>query len=188
VVPAQQDDSACGAEQGGGEEDLDDVVADGAAIVLRWLIGEDDGVPVLGPNRGELVGGFGDVVRSLDQIREAVDTLAARQGRTSGAGIEVQLNDADYLSGVTATLRWVGHKHAAAPISGLRTIEVTARDLKVERLHAEDVIEQLGNQGAGELLPRSYGVGVVSAVNWLLGDSTTLVGYQSFPVSESGQS
>ena len=150
--------------------------ADGAASVLRWLIGEDDHVPVRGPNRGELVGGFGDIVRSPDQIKELVTTLTARQDPPSACGIEAQLNDADYLNGVTATLHWVGHNHATAPISGLRTIRVTTCDLKAERVLAEDVIEQPGHQGAGDLLARAYGVGVLSAINWLLGDSTTLSG------------
>ena len=137
--------------------------ADGAATVLLWLIGEDDHIPVRGPNRGELVGGFGDVVRSLNQIQELVTTLILRHDPPSARGIEAQLNDADYLNGVIATLRWVGHKHAAAPISGLRTIQVTTRDLKAERVLAEDVIEQLGQQGAGDLLPHSYGTGVLNA-------------------------
>jgi hypothetical protein len=33
--------------------------ADAAATILRWLIGDDDRVPVRGENPGELVGGFG---------------------------------------------------------------------------------------------------------------------------------
>src|ERR1017187_2356534 len=42
--------------------------ADAAATILRWLIGDDDHVPVAGENTGELVGGFGDAVRSQHQI------------------------------------------------------------------------------------------------------------------------
>ena len=44
--------------------------ADAAAIILRWLIGADDHVPVRCENPGELVGGFGDVIRSREQIAE----------------------------------------------------------------------------------------------------------------------
>jgi hypothetical protein len=146
--------------------------ADAAATVLRWLIGEDDHIPVRGPNRGELVGGFGDVIRSPDQIREMVTTLTARQDPVNAYGIQAQRNDADHLIGVTATLRWVAHKHATAPISGLWTTQMTTRCLKAERVLAEDVIDQHGYQGPGDL-PRSYGAGVASAISWLLGDSTT---------------
>lgn len=148
--------------------------ADGALTILRWLIGEDDHVPVRGPNPGELVDGFDDVVRPLDQIREVVTTLAVHQDQLRACETHSQPGDADYLNGVTATLRWVGHTHAAAPISGLGAIQVTTRDLKTERVHAEDVIEQLANPGVGHVMPRMYGVGVRSAINWLLGDSTTL--------------
>ena len=51
--------------------------ADAAATILRWLIGTDDHVPVRCANPGELVGGFGDVVRSREQIAEMA-ALAAR--------------------------------------------------------------------------------------------------------------
>jgi hypothetical protein len=68
--------------------------ADAAATILRWLIGDDDHVPVRGENRGELVGGFGDVVRSPEQIAAtlalaAVGLLrAAAQGRDIDAGAD----------------------------------------------------------------------------------------------------
>jgi len=124
--------------------------ADGAASVLRWLIGADDRVPVRGKDRGELVGGFGDVVRSPDQIAQMLDD--ARWQRRA------QPQAADYLDGVIATLEWVLGERPQAPISGQRSRPVTTRDLKQERLHAEDLASQMG-------------VGIKLAITWLLGDS-----------------
>lgn len=53
--------------------------ADAAATILRWLIGENDRVPIRAENPGELVGGFSDVIRSPKQIAAAL-TLAT-EGR-----------------------------------------------------------------------------------------------------------
>ena len=125
--------------------------ADGAASVLRWLIGADDRVPVRGQNRGELVGGFGDVVRSPDQIALVLDQ--ARQRR------RVQPQAADYLDGVIATLEWVLGRRPHAPISGQRSWPVTTRHLKHERLHAEDRPGRANN-------------GVTLSITWLLGETT----------------
>ena len=55
--------------------------ADSAATILRWLIGDDDQVPVRGENLGELVGGFGDVVRSATQIASILALARDRQQR-----------------------------------------------------------------------------------------------------------
>ena len=52
--------------------------ADAAATILRWLIGDDDHIPVRGEDPGELVGGFGDVVRTPEQI---ADVLALAEGQ-----------------------------------------------------------------------------------------------------------
>ena len=50
--------------------------------------------------------------------------------------------------------------------------EVTARALKRERVHAEDVIQQGRDRWAADWLPsRWYGEGVKSTITWLLGDS-----------------
>lgn len=157
--------------------------ADGAATVLRWLIGLDDRVPVRGPNRGELVGGFGDIVRSPDQILENLTILMRREHRADGrdrqlgscfGDIQGQLEEADYVNGIIATLRWVAYRDARAPVSRARVSEKMTGALKSERVHAEDVVEQLGTHGVGDRLQRTFGVGVVSAINWLLGDSTAL--------------
>ena len=101
---------------------------------------------------------------------------AAAQGRTStrtpttGAFAR---QDADYLDGVMATLAWVLGERAEAPITRAHSRELTTRDLKVERVHAEDVIEQSRNPWMADRLPPLwYGEGVKFSITWLLGDST----------------
>ncbi len=98
--------------------------ADAAAIILRWLIGNDDHVPIAVENPGELVGGFGDVVRSPEQIAGilalAAEGLrqAAAQGRDLDVGADARAfarQDADYLNGVMATLAWVLGERASSP-------------------------------------------------------------------------
>jgi len=98
--------------------------ADAAAIILRWLIGDDDHVPVEAENPGELVGGFGDVVRSPEQIAgilalaaEGVQRAAARsRGLDAGADARAfARQDADYLDGVLATPAWVLGERASSP-------------------------------------------------------------------------
>lgn len=59
--------------------------ADAAATVLRWLIGDDDRVPVRCENPGELVGGFGDVVHSREQIAAVLAFATQRQRSSSWA-------------------------------------------------------------------------------------------------------
>jgi hypothetical protein len=153
--------------------------ADAAATILRWLIGDDDHVPVRGTNLGALVGGFGDIVRSREQIANvlAATTEGHRQagakGRQSGvspARRQLAQRDAEYRIGVTATLEWVIGQRAGAPITPQRRGVLTATDLKAERLHAEDV-EQAEQPWARDLPHREYGEGVKSTINWLLGDS-----------------
>src|ERR1022692_2731589 len=100
--------------------------ADAAAAVLRWRVGEDDHVPVRGENRGELVGGFGDVVRSPEQIADILALATEGQQQVSARGRDTgeepghrQLfrQAADYLEGVVATLVWVLGERPEAPIS-----------------------------------------------------------------------
>jgi hypothetical protein len=156
--------------------------ADAAAIILRWLIGADDHVPVRGENPGELVGGFGDVVRSRKQIAD-VAALATRARRLAAArklDVEADPGDrqlardeVDYLGGVVATLAWVLGERAEAPITRAQPHEVTAIALKTERIYAEDVIEQGGKLRVANWLPLrswSYGEGVEATTTWLLGD------------------
>lgn len=154
--------------------------ADGAATVLRWLIGEDDHLPVEGQNRGELVGSFGDIVRSRDQIDEILFQLHKRRRRavadsmaTSGGSVDI--SDPDYLAGAIATLVWVSGSTLASPLSGERIPEPTTRDLKTERVHADDVIDQRPALTPGSPSPSShYALAVKHSVDWLLGDATTL--------------
>jgi hypothetical protein len=158
--------------------------ADAAATVLRWLIGDDDHVPVRGENRGELVGGFGDVVRSPVQITDVLVLAAEGQRRAAakGKGMDIDAGpddrqfakqDADYLDGVIATLAWIRGERPDAPITRGRSRELATRDLKAERVHADDVIEQARHPWMADLLPSSwYGEGVKFSITWLLGDST----------------
>ncbi len=164
--------------------------ADAAATVLRWLIGEDDRVPVRGENRGELVGGFGDIVRSREQIAH-IRALAA-EGQRRAAADSRDLNadsehrrfsqqDAGYLEGVAATLAWALGEQREAPITRLHSRDLTTRDLKRERVHAEDVIEQTNKPWLAGQLPPRYGEGVKLTVTWLLGD------WVAAPVDSAGR-
>ena len=154
--------------------------ADAAATILRWLIGDDDHVPVRGTNVGALVGGFGDIVRTREQIANVLAAATeghrqavAKERRSSVSPAHRQLTqrDAEYRIGVTATLEWVIGQGAGAPITSQRRGLLTAAELKAERLHAADVIEQAGQPWARGLPHREYGEGVKSTINWLLGDS-----------------
>jgi hypothetical protein len=98
--------------------------ADGAATVLRWLIGEDDHVPVRGPNQGELVGGFGDVVRSPGQIADLVASLRALRPLANDNGRH-DANQHNFRGGAIAALNWVLSRQASSPITGVRTPKLT---------------------------------------------------------------
>jgi hypothetical protein len=156
--------------------------ADAAAIILRWLIGDDDHIPVRCENPGALVGGFGDIVRSPEHIAAVLALAAEGQKQATARSLDVDANpddrrcaqqEADYLEGVAATLAWVLCERPEAPITQSRPRELTTRDLKAERVHAEDVIEQARNPWtAARLPPPWYGEGVKLTITWLLGDST----------------
>ena len=156
--------------------------ADAAAIILRWLIGDDDHVPVEAENPGELVGGFGDVVRSPEQITGALALAAEGQQRAAAQGRDLDASadarafarqDAGYLDGVMATLAWTLGERAESPITRAHSRELTTRALKMERVHAEDVIEQSRYPWMADRLPPLwYGEGVKFTITWLLGDWT----------------
>lgn len=157
--------------------------ADGAAIILRWLVGTDDHVPVRCVSPGELVGGFGDVVRSHRQLAD-IAALAAQAHRVATAKSqdieshpgerERARQEADYLDGAIATLAWVSGERTAAPISHGQHPYGMAKVLKRERIYAEDAIEQGGDRPASGSLPsRWHGEGVKSTIAWLLGDAIT---------------
>lgn len=165
--------------------------ADAAAAILSWLIGDDDHVPVRGENCGELVGGFGDVVRSREQIATvltvAVDgrvraAVSTRDLDASPEDRQFAQRHADYLDGVAATLAWVLGERPEAPITHTRSREPTTRDLKAERVHAEDVIGQAKRPWFTEPTSTWYGEGVNHSIDWLLGDSSTC------PLTQSGTS
>ncbi len=72
-----------------------------------------------------------------------------------------------------ATLAWILGERAESPVTRARARELTTRDLKMERVHAEDVIEQSRYPWMADRLPPLwYGEGVKFGINWLLGDST----------------
>jgi hypothetical protein len=156
--------------------------ADAAATILRWLIGDDDHVPVRGENRGELVGGFGDVVRSPGQMRDvlAVAVEGQRRAATGGRALNADPDarqfarqDAEYLDGVVATLAWALGERAETPMTHTPH-ELVTRVLKTERVHAEDIVRQARNPWMADRLPSPwYGEGVKFSITWLLGDSTT---------------
>jgi hypothetical protein len=129
-----------------------------------------------------LVGGFGGVVRSRQQIADALAVAAEGHQRAAAIARNSDVDpesrrrshqDGDYLDGVAATLAWVLGEQAEAPITRRRSAELTNRDFKAERVHAEDVIEQTRNSGlCGRPPPPAYGEGVKFTISWLLGDST----------------
>ena len=68
-------------------------------------------------------------------------------------------------------------RSAESLVVGLR--ELTTRDLKAERVHAEDVIDQARNPGMADRLPPPwYGKGVKFTIAWLLGDWTAHLSIQ----------
>ena len=72
-----------------------------------------------------------------------------------------------------ATLAWVLGERADSPITRARSGELTTRALKMERVHAEDVIEQSRYPWMADRLPPLwYGEGVKFTITWLLGDWT----------------
>jgi len=156
--------------------------ADAAATILRWLIGDDDHVPVRTDSPGELVGGFGHVVRSHSQISATLALATQAQQRASAHDHDIDADpeirglvrqDADYLGGVAATLAWILGEQTEAPICGQQAHELTTRELKRERVRADDVIEQARYPWmADRILPPRYGEGVKLTISWLLGDST----------------
>ena len=155
--------------------------ADAAVTVLRWLIGVDDAVPVRGTNPGELVGGFGDIVRSREQLANLVTSAGTAYRDAAAKSLETgdapgdrerARGEAHYLDGVLMTLAWVRGDRNETPISRTRP-GVTAKTLKRERIHAEDAIEQGRDWCAADRFPeRSYGEGVKCTITWLLGGST----------------
>ena len=154
--------------------------ADAAATVLRWLIGVDDHVPARSTNPGELVGGFGDIVRSPMHIAEvtvhAAEVRQASAAASSDAGLDAGARHSasqrvHYLDGVTATLEWVLGDRAEAPITQAENRGVTRRELKRERIYAEDVLEHRRDE---EAVDRWYAEGVKSTASWLLGDSSAV--------------
>src|SRR6266702_4978851 len=165
--------------------------ADGAAKVLRWLIGDDDHIPARGKGLGALVGGFGDVVRSREQIAGVLALAVNAQRRAEAQGRDINADpddrqfarqDADYLDGVGGTLAWVLGQRAEAPLSPGCARELTTRDLKVERVHAEDVIEHARHpRMTGRVASPWFGEGVKFSITWLLGDS------KMRPVDPSGR-
>jgi len=76
--------------------------ADAAAIILRWLIGDDDHVPIRAENPGELVGGFGDVVRSPEQIAASWQSRPRASGKPRpGAGTSTSARTPGHSPGKT---------------------------------------------------------------------------------------
>lgn len=158
--------------------------ADAAATVLHWLIGHDDHVPLRGPNHGALVGGSGDVIRTRQQIAQALHQATQARQRAAAPSQDMHLTPAAnqhgqqrtaYFQGMIATLAWVLRDRPEAPISRTRCQVLTTRDLKIERVHAEDLVHQSRRHWSadGTHLP-SYGEAVGLTISWLLGDSTGL--------------
>jgi len=139
-------------------------------------------MPVRGPGRGALVGGFGDVVRSSEDIARVL-ALAAPEQQPHGwhrrdanardGTRELSKHDVNYLRSVAATLAWVLGDCDEAPVSRTRAGVLTTKDLKVERVHAEDLIEQAVQPlAADNSPPLEYGEGVKLSIDWLLGYMT----------------
>jgi hypothetical protein len=146
-----------------------EIRADGAATVLRWLIGDDDHVPVRSPNRGELVGGFGDVVRSHKEIANLIANMSLSIDKHMRGEAAADALDIDWRVGVIAALRWTNGEAVRAPVSASLKSETTTHDLKLERLHAQGMIDRPG-EISGDLLSIEYCRGVIRAITWLLGD------------------
>ena len=123
---------------------------------------------------------FRDIVRSRRQVAvvamramEAQRQAAANSPDDDAEPGERQLaaRDCDFYDGVVMTLGWARGDRAEAPITRAQPAEVTARALQLERVYAEDVVEQDSDRWTADWLPpRWYGEGVRRAISWLLGD------------------
>ena len=135
--------------------------ADAAATILRWLIGDDDRVPVRVTTGANWLADSATSSGRRSEIAGVLAIAVESQQRAAAAGRDIDADpddrqfarqDADYLDGVVVTLAWILGERAESPITRGRSRELTTRDLKVERIHAEDVIEQARNPGmAGRL-------------------------------------
>lgn len=152
--------------------------ADAAATILRWLIGDDDHVPIRCDNPGELVGGFGNIVRSRQQITAAMAQVSMAWQATPSLGGQVSgpaggrhqaMRHAGYCAGVLATMSWVlGDRNS--PVTRTSRPALTSKDLKAEQLHAEDVAHQATFVTCDQVPSPSFGEGVCQTLAWLLGD------------------
>jgi hypothetical protein len=81
--------------------------------------------------------------------------------------------DADYLGGVTAALAWVLGEWAETPVTRKAARLPTTEDLKLVRVHAEELIEQARKPWRTDGLPSPwYRECLKRSIAWLLGDST----------------
>lgn len=157
--------------------------ADATATILRWLIGDDNHVPIRCDNPGELVDGFGDIVRSRQQIhslmekagesRQAAASLAGHHSSEADSRREAQQH-VNYCDGVLATLGWVlGDRKS--PLTQMCRSALTSKDLKAERLYAEDVRWHAERLPTEDHYISGFGYGASVAITWLLGDQTTVL-------------
>jgi hypothetical protein len=156
--------------------------------VLAWLAGDTDRIPVDDDNRGRLIGGRSNYVRTDDIISEVHDQavnglkefdlperMSASDARHPWRWDAGWMNAA-WLRGVRDLLAWVLGDCPSSPLCGRQVGLPVTQDLTHEAAAADSVVMQ-GRPGGPRVDPAAYpppqyGEGIQAAIRWLRGEAT----------------
>jgi hypothetical protein len=159
-----------------------------ARHILRWLIAENDEIPLDDENRGRFIGARDDYARTDAQIR-AVRDHARRGLEISDLPDPMDPTDtlhpwrwpatwmhAAWLHGVRDLLDWVLGDLVTSPLGQQAVGLPTAHDLEYEDLQADDVASQ-GRPGGvivdpAAYPPPQYAEAIQASIRWLRGEAT----------------
>lgn len=159
-----------------------------AALILRWLAGASDEIPVAQEDRGRFIGARDDYARTDAEIRQVRDWAELGLRESGDLPVPMDPDDATrpwswdagwmnaaWLRGVRDFLTWVAGERADAPLSG-RVERLPSLTLATwEDSYAEDVLLQ-GRPGGhvvqpGRYPPPQYGEAIQECIQWLDGRS-----------------
>lgn len=161
-----------------------------ARLVILWLAGVHDLVPLAAPDRGKYVGARlhfartdDDILRVrasalnrvlADPVPEPVSPAQASRPWTMTAG---QMNTF-YLNGALMFLMWVTGDSKDGPLTGQPAAHTPpdANDVEIELAALDVILAQGRDRGCpaepGTYPPPQYGEGVDAAFRWLTGEDT----------------